>query len=74
MDRHPLSTAAKVLGGLVSEGMLLAVGPGGSDIWLLSADAGAEPGMWVTEIALDSAWGNRPLYQFRPAGFAPHNQ
>jgi len=31
----------------VSEGMLLAAGPGGSEIWLLSADAGAEPGMRI---------------------------
>jgi methionyl-tRNA synthetase len=31
----------------VSEGMLLAAGPGGQDIWLLSADSGAEPGMRV---------------------------
>ncbi len=31
----------------LSEGMLLAAGPGGSDIWLLSADAGAQPGMRV---------------------------
>ncbi len=53
MDRQPLSTAAKVVGDLVSEDMLLAVGPGGSDIWLLSADASAEPGMWVTVFALD---------------------
>ena len=32
----------------VSEGMVLAAGPGGSDIFLLSPDAGAEPGMRVT--------------------------
>ncbi|MEY6431526.1 methionine--tRNA ligase [Thioalkalicoccus limnaeus] len=31
----------------VSEGMVLAAGPGGSDIFLLSPDAGAEPGMRV---------------------------
>jgi methionyl-tRNA synthetase len=31
----------------VSEGMVLAAGPGGADIFLLSADAGAEPGMRV---------------------------
>jgi len=30
-----------------SEGMVLAAGPGGSDIFLLSPDAGAEPGMKV---------------------------
>jgi methionyl-tRNA synthetase len=30
-----------------SEGMVLAAGPGGSEIFLLSADAGAEPGMKV---------------------------
>ncbi len=30
-----------------SEGMVLAAGPGGEDIFLLSADAGAEPGMRV---------------------------
>ena len=32
----------------VSEGMVLASGPGGSDIFLLSIDDGAEPGMRVT--------------------------
>jgi len=32
----------------VSEGMVLAAGPGGKDIWLLEADEGAEPGMKVT--------------------------
>jgi len=31
----------------VSEGMVLAAGPGGSDLFLLSPDAGAEPGMRV---------------------------
>ena len=31
----------------VSEGMVLAAGPGGKDIFLLSPDAGAEPGMKV---------------------------
>jgi methionyl-tRNA synthetase len=31
----------------VSEGMVLAAGPGGSDIFLLSPDSGAEPGMNV---------------------------
>ena len=31
----------------VSEGMVLAAGPGGSDIFLLSADPGAKPGMRV---------------------------
>ena len=31
----------------VSEGMVLAAGPGGSDIWLLSPDDGAKPGMKV---------------------------
>ncbi len=31
----------------VSEGMVLAAGPGGKDIWLLEPDAGAEPGMRV---------------------------
>ena len=31
----------------VSEGMVLAAGPGGEDIWLLSPDDGAEPGMKV---------------------------
>jgi len=31
----------------VSEGMVLAAGPGGSDIFLLSADTGATPGMRV---------------------------
>ena len=32
----------------VSEGMVLAAGPGGKDIWLISPDEGAEPGMKVT--------------------------
>ena len=32
----------------VSEGMVLAAGPGGEDIFLLEPDAGAEPGMKVT--------------------------
>ena len=31
----------------VSEGMVLASGPGGEDIFLLSPDEGAEPGMRV---------------------------
>ncbi len=31
----------------VSEGMVLAAGPGGKDIFLLEADAGAQPGMLV---------------------------
>ncbi|MEH6502845.1 MAG: methionine--tRNA ligase [Cycloclasticus sp.] len=31
----------------VSEGMVLAAGPGGKDIWLLSPDEGANPGMKV---------------------------
>ena len=31
----------------VSEGMVLAAGPGGSDIFLLSVDAGAKPGMKI---------------------------
>ncbi|MEM7250924.1 MAG: methionine--tRNA ligase [Pseudomonadota bacterium] len=31
-----------------SEGMILAAGPGGKDIWLLGADDGAEPGMRIT--------------------------
>jgi methionyl-tRNA synthetase len=31
----------------VSEGMVLAAGPGGQDIWLLSPDDGAQPGMRV---------------------------
>ena len=31
----------------VSEGMVLAAGPGGENIFLLSPDAGAEPGMKV---------------------------
>jgi methionyl-tRNA synthetase len=30
-----------------SEGMVLAAGPGGKDIWLLAPDSGAEPGMQV---------------------------
>jgi methionyl-tRNA synthetase len=32
----------------VSEGMVLAAGPGGKDIWLISPDEGAKPGMKVT--------------------------
>lgn len=32
----------------MSEGMVLAAGPGGKDIWLLEPHAGAEPGMRVT--------------------------
>jgi len=31
----------------VSEGMILAAGPGGADIWVLSPDVGARPGMRV---------------------------
>ena len=31
----------------VSQGMVLAAGPGGKDIWLLSPDGGAQPGMRV---------------------------
>ena len=31
----------------VSEGMVLAAGPGGADIFVLTPDAGAEPGMKV---------------------------
>jgi methionyl-tRNA synthetase len=31
----------------VSEGMVLAAGPGGNDLWLLEPDAGAQPGMKV---------------------------
>ena len=31
----------------LSEGMVLAAGPGGSDIFLLGPDSGAEPGMRV---------------------------
>lgn len=32
----------------VSEGMILAAGPGGSDIWLLEPHSGAQPGMRIT--------------------------
>lgn len=32
----------------LSEGMVLAAGPGGADIWLLEPHAGAQPGMRVT--------------------------
>ena len=32
----------------VSEGMILAAGPGGSDIWVLAPDAGAKPGMRIS--------------------------
>lgn len=31
----------------LSEGMVLAAGPGGKDLWLLSPDSGAQPGMKV---------------------------
>jgi methionyl-tRNA synthetase len=31
----------------LSEGMVLAAGPGGKDLWLLSPDQGAQPGMRV---------------------------
>ena len=31
----------------VSEGMVLAAGPGGSDLWILNPDEGAQPGMRV---------------------------
>jgi len=31
----------------VSEGMVLAAGPGGKDLWILSPDTGAQPGMKV---------------------------
>jgi methionyl-tRNA synthetase len=30
-----------------SQGMVLAAGPGGSELWLLSPDEGARPGMRV---------------------------
>jgi methionyl-tRNA synthetase len=32
----------------LSEGMILAAGPGGEDIWLVEPHAGAEPGMRIT--------------------------
>ncbi len=32
----------------ISEGMVLAAGPGGKDIWLLEPDSGAQPGMRIT--------------------------
>ena len=32
----------------VSEGMILAAGPGGKDIWLIEPHTGASPGMRVT--------------------------
>lgn len=32
----------------LSEGMILAAGPGGSDIWLLEPHSGAQPGMRIT--------------------------
>ena len=32
----------------VSEGMVLSAGPGGSDLWLISPDTGAKPGMKVS--------------------------
>ena len=35
------------LRGIVSEGMVLAAGPGGKDLWVLHPDEGAKPGMRV---------------------------
>jgi methionyl-tRNA synthetase len=32
----------------VSEGMVLAAGPGGKELWILSPDEGAPPGSRVT--------------------------
>lgn len=32
----------------LSEGMILAAGPGGKDIWLIEPHAGAQPGMRIT--------------------------
>ena len=32
----------------ISEGMILAAGPGGKDIWLIEPHSGASPGMRVT--------------------------
>jgi len=32
----------------LSEGMILAAGPGGKDIWLLEPHSGAQPGMRIT--------------------------
>jgi methionyl-tRNA synthetase len=31
----------------VSEGMVLAAGPGGKELFILNPDEGAQPGMWV---------------------------
>ncbi len=31
----------------ISEGMVLAAGPGGKDLWILSPDSGAQPGMRI---------------------------
>ena len=31
----------------ISEGMVMAAGPGGKDIWLLEPDEGAQPGMRI---------------------------
>ena len=31
----------------ISEGMILAAGPGGEDLWLISPDSGARAGMKV---------------------------
>ena len=31
----------------VSEGMVLAAGPGGDELWILSPDNGAKPGMRI---------------------------
>jgi len=31
----------------VSEGMVLAAGPGGEDLWILNPDEGAQPGMRI---------------------------
>jgi methionyl-tRNA synthetase len=31
----------------LSEGMVLAAGPGGQELWILAPDSGAQPGMRV---------------------------
>ena len=36
----------------ISEGMILAAGPGGKDIWLIEPHSGASPGMRVTRVPI----------------------
>ena len=45
----------------ISEGMVMAAGPGGKDIFLLSPDAGAKPGH-QGEIILQGAASTAPFF------------